>query len=128
MLGVISAGGAAGALARYGLAEAIGHHGRQFPWATFLTNVSGCLLIGVLLVLVQQVWPGRRLLRPMLGTGVLGGYTTFSTYEVDTQHLLTAGAVPVAAVYFAGTLLAALVATAAGAAITRAILDRMKGS
>lgn len=127
MLAVISLGGIAGALARYGIAEALAHHGHGFPWSTFITNVSGCLLIGILLVLIQDMWPGRRLLRLMLGTGVLGGYTTFSTYEVDTQHLFTAGAAPVAIVYFAGTLIAALVATAAGVTMARAALLRVRG-
>src|SRR5206468_23399 len=52
-------------------------------------NVLGCGLIGVLMVLVGELWTGRRLLRPFLGTGVLGGFTTFSTYAVDLQHLFT---------------------------------------
>lgn len=77
VLAVISAGGVTGALARYGLAEAFPHAVDRFAWATFGINVSGCLLIGVLMVLVTEVWSTRWLLRPFLGTGVLGGYTTF---------------------------------------------------
>jgi len=96
VLSVVSVGGALGALARYGLAVAWQHRPGAFPWATFLVNVSGCLLIGVLMVLITEVWAAHRLLRPFLGTGVLGGYTTFSTYTVDVQQLVAAA---LAAVY-----------------------------
>lgn len=119
VLAVISAGGVVGALARYGLGVALPHPRAGFPWATFGVNVSGCLLIGVLMVLVTDVWPTQRLVRPFLGTGVLGGYTTFSTYILDTQQLLAAGAARTALVYLAGTLLAALVAVQAGITAAR---------
>jgi len=66
------------------------------------------------MVLVTDVWPSRRLLRPFLGTGLLGGYTTFSTYIVDIQHLLEASAARTALAYLAGTVLAALAATYLG--------------
>jgi len=118
VLAVISAGGVAGALARYGLTEAFPSAAAGFAWATFGINVSGCLLIGVLMVLVTEVWPTRRLLRPFLGTGVLGGYTTFSTYILDIQHLLAAGAPRTALAYLAGTLLTALAAVYAGITLT----------
>jgi CrcB protein len=89
-LGVISAGGVLGASARHALAVALPHLPGHFPWATFVTNVSGCLLIGVLMVLITEVWPAHRLVRPFLGVGVLGGYTTFSTYTVDIERLIAA--------------------------------------
>ncbi len=126
VLGVVAAGGAVGAVARYGIGVAFPTGPAGFPWATFGVNVSGCLLIGVLMVLVAEVWPSRRLLRPFLGTGLLGGYTTFSTYAVDIQHLLAGGAARTALAYLAGTLLAALVAVYAGAAGTRAAVDRIR--
>ena len=88
VLGAIAAGGALGALGRYGLAVAWPHRPGRFPWATFVTNVSGCLLIGVLMVLVVEVWSAHRLLRPFLGVGVLGGYTTFSTFALDSDRLI----------------------------------------
>jgi CrcB protein len=119
VLGVISAGGVLGALARYGLALAWPHRIGQFPWATFVTNVSGCLLIGALMVLITEVWSAHRLLRPFLGVGVLGGYTTFSTYTVDIQQLVAAGAARTGLLYLAGTLLAALAAVYAGITATR---------
>ena len=119
MLGVISAGGIVGAEARYALALAYPHRPDAFPWATFVANVTGCLLIGVLMVLITEVWSAHRLLRPFLGVGVLGGYTTFSTYVVESQQLVTAGAAGTALLYLAGTLLAALAAVYAGIWITR---------
>src|SRR5439155_22545212 len=74
---------------------------------------------GVLMVLITEVWAAHRLLRPFLGVGVLGGYTTFSTYSVDIQQLVAAGAARAALAYLAGTLVAALAARYAGIALTR---------
>ena len=118
VLGAISAGGALGALARDGLATAWPHPASGFPWSTFVINVSGCLLIGVLMVLVIEVVPHRRLVRPFLGVGVLGGYTTFSTYIVDIHKAASAGAPWVALGYLASTLIAAVLAVWAGTAVT----------
>lgn len=125
VLAVISVGGVAGALARYGLTEAFPPAAGGFAWATFSINVSGCLLIGGLMVLVTDVWPARRLLRPFLGTGVLGGYTTFSTYIVDIHQLLAAGAARTALAYLAATLLTALAAVYAGITLTRGAVHRI---
>ena len=116
---VIAAGGGLGALARYGLAELLPTRPGHFPWGTFVTNVAGCLLIGVLMVLVTEVVPTHRLVRPFLGVGVLGGFTTFSTYAVETRGLLQPGSVVLAFCYLAGTLLCALLAVAAGVWLTR---------
>lgn len=119
VLGVISAGGAVGALGRFGLATAWPHAPGRFPWATFVTNVSGCFLIGILMVLITEVWSAHRLIRPFLGVGVLGGFTTFSTYTGDVQQLVAAGAARVGLLYLAGTLVAALAAVYLGSTATR---------
>jgi fluoride exporter len=119
VLGAISAGGVLGALARYGLAISWPHQSGQFPWATFVTNVTGCFLIGILMVLITEVWSAHRLLRPFLGVGVLGGFTTFSTYTGDVQQMVALGAARPALLYLAGTLIAALTAVYAGLALTR---------
>jgi fluoride exporter len=126
VLAAVSAGGMAGALARYGLGTAFAPSPTGFPWATFGINVSGCLLIGVLMVLVADVWPSRRLLRPFLGTGLLGGYTTFSTYIVEIERLQAAGAARTALTYLAGTLLAALAATYLGVSTARVTVNRIR--
>ena len=124
VLGVIAFGGGLGALARYGLARLMPTQPGHFPWATFLTNVVGCLLIGVLMVVITDVVVAHRLVRPFLGVGVLGGFTTFSTYAIEIHGLLTPGTVTLAFAYLAGTLIAAMLAVLAGVLATRAITGR----
>jgi fluoride exporter len=120
VLGVIALGGGLGALARYGLALALPTRPGRFPWGTFATNVLGCLLIGVLMVLITEVWAAHRLARPFLGVGFLGGFTTFSTYALETHGLLQPGTVGLAFGYLAGTLVAAMLAVVVGVWATRA--------
>ncbi|WP_200862919.1 fluoride efflux transporter CrcB [Amycolatopsis orientalis] len=119
---MIALGGGLGALARYGLAQALPAAPGGFPWATFWTNVAGCFLIGVLMVLVTEAWSAHRLVRPFLGVGVLGGFTTFSTYAVEARNLLRPDTVPLAFAYLGGTLAAALLAVLLGHAITRKLV------
>ncbi|WP_233601076.1 MULTISPECIES: fluoride efflux transporter CrcB [Micromonospora] len=119
LLATIAAGGVIGATARYTLSLAWPHQPGEFPWSTFVTNVSGCLLIGVLMVLITEAWTAHRLIRPFLGVGMLGGYTTFSTYAVDIQQAVAAGHPRVALLYLAGTLAAALAAVYTGIIIAR---------
>ncbi|MFF2522105.1 FluC/FEX family fluoride channel [Streptomyces liangshanensis] len=123
VLAVISAGGAAGASARYGADLLWPVAPGAFPWTTFGINVLGCALIGVLMVLVAE--DGRsahRLVRPFLGVGVLGGFTTFSTYALDFHGLLGRHAYATAFAYAAGTLAAALAAVSAAALVTRRVV------
>ncbi|MFJ3909987.1 fluoride efflux transporter FluC [Streptomyces vinaceus] len=122
VLAAIAAGGALGASARYGaslLWPAAGPG--AFPWTTLWTNVLGCALIGVLMVLISE--GGRTaphpLVRPFAGVGVLGGFTTFSTYAVDFSRLLDAGEAGRALAYAGLTVVGALGAVWAGAAATR---------
>jgi CrcB protein len=110
----IAAGGGLGTVARYSLGLAWPSHG--FDWVTFTINTVGCALIGVLMVLIEA-WAGHPLLRPFLGVGVLGGFTTFSTYAVGVDRL--AGRPVVAAGYLAGTVVAALAATWLGVVTAR---------
>ncbi len=125
VVATVAAGGALGAVTRYAVGVAWPHHGVAFPWSTLAVNALGSLAIGVLLVLLTEV-AGRphRLVRPFLGTGVLGGFTTFSTYAVESERLLAQGAVPVALAYLFGTLAAALLAAQAGVSVTRATARR----
>ncbi len=122
ILAVIAAGGALGSLARWGLAAALPHRPGAFPWATFSVNVTGCLLIGALMVLLAEVWPPSRYLRPFLGIGVLGGYTTFSTYVLDARNLLVTGHAGTAAAYLLGSLAAGLATVWAGVALLRSAI------
>lgn len=110
ILAVIAAGGAAGSAARYAVAEALPHRTGQVAWSTFAVNVTGGFLLGLLMVFVLDVWPPSRYLRPFFGVGVLGGFTTFSTYMLDTHALLAAGQVVAALTYVLGTLVVGLAA------------------
>jgi fluoride exporter len=122
----VSLGGALGALGRYGLAVAWPHRPGHFPWATFVTNVSGCLCIGMLMVVITEVWSAHRLIRPFLGVGVLGGYTTFSTYTGEVQQLVAGGAARTGLLYLAGTPVAALAAVYLGISLTRLVTRRRR--
>jgi CrcB protein len=117
----IALGGVVGAAARHGLELAWPTPASGFPWATFVTNAVGSLLLGALMVVVQETRAAHPLLRPFAGVGVLGGFTTFSTYAVQVRDLL-AGADPhpgLALAYLFGSIAAALVAVAAGLGLAR---------
>jgi CrcB protein len=122
VLAAIAAGGVVGALARNALQQTIAHPLGGFDRATWLIDVTGCFLIGVLMVLVTEVWTGRWFVRPFLGVGVLGGFTTFSTYVVDIQQSLATGQPRTALAYLAATLLGALVAVWLGDTVMRGLL------
>ncbi|MCX5199877.1 CrcB family protein [Streptomyces sp. NBC_00237] len=120
VLAAISAGGALGATARYAALLAWPASAGGFPWAVFGINVVGSGLIGVLMVLVAE--DGRsahRLVRPFLGVGVLGGFTSFSTYAMDVSGLLERGEPLTTLGYLFGTLAGALGAVWAAAVVTR---------
>jgi fluoride exporter len=120
---VIAVGGGVGAVGRYALAQALPTRSGQFPWGTFVTNVLGCFLIGVLMVLITEVWSAHRLVRPFLGVGILGGFTTFSTYTVEIRGLLQPGSVGLGFGYLGGTLVGAMLAVIIGVWLTRRIAE-----
>ncbi|GAA5060672.1 fluoride efflux transporter CrcB [Nocardia callitridis] len=126
VLAVVALGGGLGALGRYGITQAMPTAPGHFPWATFCTNLSGCFAIGILMVLVTEVWSAHRLIRPFLGTGLLGGFTTFSTYTVEIHDLLRPGAAITGLVYLFATLLGALVAVFLGVTCARITFLRKK--
>ncbi|MER7902408.1 CrcB family protein [Streptomyces sp. NPDC095614] len=124
VLAVIAAGGALGSTARYAASLAWPAAEGGFPWAVFTVNVTGCALIGVLMVLVaERGTVTHPLVRPFLGVGVLGGFTTFSTYAADVSKLLAGQEVVTAMGYAAGTAVAALAAVWGAAVLTRAVVD-----
>jgi fluoride exporter len=108
VLGLVALGGALGASARYAITAAFPESGTAFPWTTFAVNVSGSLLLALLPAL--SVVRRKPLLPPLLGTGLLGGYTTLSTYSAQTRDLVANGAVGIATLYVTGTLAACLIA------------------
>jgi CrcB protein len=78
------------------------------------------------MVLLTEVWAGRRLLRPFLGVGVLGGFTTFSAYAVEIEQAVSVGAARTALLYLGGTLVAAMLAVGAGAGLTGAAVRTVR--
>ena len=122
MLGAIALGGFLGGEARYllGLVFPTAHNG--FPATIFAINISGSFILALLLVLILEVWPPTKYLRPLLATGFCGAYTTFSTWMVDTDKLISAGRYGVAAANILGSLAAGLAATTLGLAVGRAVI------
>jgi CrcB protein len=112
-LAAVAIGGGIGSLARYLLAAAF-PAGYGFPWAIFGVNVSGSFCLGLLMVYLLEVWPPRRFLRPLLATGLIGGYTTFSTYAGGVMTLLTGHSPAVAVAYAISSIVAALAAVWCG--------------
>jgi CrcB protein len=121
VVAAVAAGGVLGSESRYALGLALPHSSGSWPLATFLINVSGCLAIGALMVVLTELTSPHRLVRPFLGVGVLGGWTTFSTAMVDVVALLRAGRPGIGVAYLLGTALAAVGAVALGSAAVRAV-------
>lgn len=119
---LVGAGGCAGAMARYAVASVIGTSASGVPWATFLINVSGSLLFGLLGALATRGWLGApEPARLALGVGFLGAFTTFSTFSAETNRLILGDDWPMAALYAAGSVVAGLAAVRAGAALGAAL-------
>ncbi|NEW40936.1 fluoride efflux transporter CrcB [Nocardia cyriacigeorgica] len=116
---VIALGGGLGALLRYGFSVWLPPRPDSFPTATFAVNVIGCAAMGILMVLITEVWVANRLLRPFFGVGLLGGFTTFSTYSAEIRTLLESGAVGTALGYLGATVVSCLAAVVAGMMLAR---------
>jgi CrcB protein len=124
VLAVIAAGGVLGAEARYAAGVLLPHTPGAWPWSTLLVNVSGCVLIGALMVVITELVYGHRMLRPFLGVGVLGGYTTFSTATVETLALMTTGRPAAAIAYTVATPVLAVLGCGAGVVAARLAAGR----
>jgi CrcB protein len=124
VLAAIAFGGAIGAAARFEVAQAIPAAPGQFPWATFWANMSGSLVLGFVLILLLERFPPTRYLRPFLATGVIGAYTTMSTYLVETAILIKDGHVDTGLLYGIGSLVVGLILAFVGIVAARLIPHR----
>lgn len=118
---LVGVGGFIGAIARFVVSRVTGGaFDTRFPLATFLINVSGSFLLGVLgAVIAERVTPGSESLRLALGVGFLGAFTTFSTFEFETSALIESGSWLLAAVNVTASVIVGFVALRAGLGLGR---------
>jgi len=118
----VAIAGALGALARYGLGGYIASRfPSAFPWETFVINISGSFVIGLLFVLFTEKLMPHPALRTALMVGFVGAYTTFSTFSLETFRLIEDGALVLAAANVLASVIAGLLAVYIGVVIARAI-------
>jgi CrcB protein len=115
-------GGALGALARWAVAEALPHSPGAWPWSTLLINLTGCLLLGALFAVLAARVPEPSWVRPFVGVGVLGGYTTYSTFAVEIVDLTRGGAALTAVAYLLLSVVGGVLAVALGAVTARRVV------
>lgn len=119
-LAYVALGGALGALARYGISGWVyDRMGENFPWGTLVVNLVGCLALGLVIrwLQVSAVAPG---VRPFLTIGLLGAFTTFSTFSYETVALLQEGQWLRAGLYMGGSVALGLIAMVAGMVLATA--------
>jgi fluoride exporter len=118
----VALGGALGAVSRYTLDRIIERHSfAVFPWSTFTINATGCLVIGAIIAALVDRHNTPAWLRIGLTIGVVGGYTTFSTYAQETLDLMEEGHHGIAALYAFGSVAVGVAAVYAGMLIGRAL-------
>src|SRR5690349_22740094 len=120
----IFAGGAVGALARAVLAQALPSSPAEWPWLTFAVNILGAFLLGYFVTRLTERLPLSSYRRPLLGTGLCGGLSTFSTMQVEILKMLDAGAWGLAAGYTAASIAAGYAAIHLATAMVRRVRVR----
>ena len=118
----VGIGGFAGANLRYALGQTIGNRlGASFPYGTFVINITGAFVIGLLLTTLTERTIADPLWRQLLVIGFLGGYTTFSSYTYEAVQLFDGGDWQLASLYLVGSNVLALIACLLGIAVARNI-------
>jgi CrcB protein len=120
---MIAIGGAAGSIARYQVAAMVqGRVAAGFPWGTFIVNMSGCFVMGVVMTLLTERVsdPNWRYLLPI---GFIGAYTTFSTFELETFRAVSDRAFAIAAAYVLASVVVGYLALWMGVVVTRVSLN-----
>ncbi|UXS01040.1 fluoride efflux transporter CrcB [Agrobacterium tumefaciens] len=122
-IALVAAGGAIGSVFRYLVGMwSMRVAGPAFPWGTLVVNVAGSFLIGLLVELIARRLNASSEMRLFIVTGVLGGFTTFSSFSLDAVALFERGALSLSAVYVIATLVVSIVAVFAGLALGRSLL------
>jgi CrcB protein len=123
LLLLVMAAGAVGVAMRYGLGALITERlGDGFPWSTLIVNVTGAFAMGVLVAALEHAGASSDVVRPAIGIGLLGGYTTFSAFALDAVSLAEDGRVARAVTYVVATNVVGIAALVAGLAGTRGVL------
>jgi CrcB protein len=121
VLAAVALGGAVGSLLRYFAAGAIQPANAAFPWGIFVVNITGGLAMGMIVELGALKLNFTPEMRAFLTVGILGGYTTFSTFSLDSALLIERGAYTLAASYMIGSVVLSVAALFAGMFLIRAI-------
>lgn len=117
----IALGGALGAVLRFGLAELFPVEPGTFPTTTFTENMIGCFLLGLVLTLLLERWRASRYARPFLCIGLLGAFTTFSSFAVEADQLIDGGQAGLALAYVLASVVGGVALALAGIAGARAV-------
>ena len=125
-MAAVFAGGARGTLARAALAEAFPHSATAWPWPTFAVNIVAALLLGYFVTRLQERLPLSSYRRPLLGTGLCGGLSTFSTMQLEIVRMLDAHAWGLAAGYAAASIAAGYAAIQLSTAMVRRVRVRVR--
>jgi fluoride exporter len=115
-------GGALGALARAGVAEGVPRAPGDWPWGTLVVNLVGCLLLGALLAALAVRRPDAERTQVFLGTGVLGGFTTYSAFALEVTELISSGRPLAAVAYVAVSVVGGVLAVALGVRVCGALV------
>ena len=118
-LAAIFVGGFAGAIARAEMVVALPPHPGSWPWATFVVNVVGTFLLGYFITRLQERLPVSAYRRPLLGTGLCGALTTFSTVQVEILRMLDANRLGLAAGYGLASIVCGFLAMAVSTNLVR---------
>jgi CrcB protein len=116
----VMAGGGVGATARYLLGELGPTTPPSFPWVTFLINLTGAFALGAVMTLLATAWLSTEYVKPFVATGVIGSFTTWSHFIIESDQLIEAGQAGLAILYVVASIVLGIVAAALGAALVEA--------
>lgn len=118
-LAAIFAGGFLGAVARAELTQALPYHDGQWPWATFTVNIAGAVMVGYFTTRLQERLPVSAYRRPLLGTGLCGALTTFSTLQLELLRMLDGGRIGLAFGYALASIIVGFLAVTVATNLVR---------